>query len=91
MTLKELQRPDYSIVRMLQKEMFPSELKNLKIKKGMDKNSKLIQLTPYLDERGIIRVGGRIQKAEVTFDQKHPFVLSSRHHFDGLNSSTRTP
>ena len=64
--------------------MFPSELENLKIKKGIDKNSKLIQLTPYIAERGIIRVGGRIQKAGVTLDQKHPFVFPSRHYVTTL-------
>ena len=84
LTLKELQRADYSIVRMVQKEMLPSELKNLKTKNGIDENSKLIQLTPYLDKKGIIRMGDRIRKAEVTFDQKHPFILPSRHHVTTL-------
>ena len=43
----------------------------------MHKQSKLVSLTPFLDEDDIIRVGGRIGKAAIPFVTRHPNVLDS--------------
>lgn len=37
--------------------------------------SKLRNLKPILDEQGIMRVGGRIDKASCSYDQKHPIII----------------
>lgn len=40
------------------------------------KSSKeIVLLTPFLDENGIIRVGGRLQNSHRTFEQKSPVLL----------------
>ncbi|XP_068714142.1 uncharacterized protein [Montipora foliosa] len=36
-------------------------------------------LSPFKDEKGIIRVGGRIDKAVVTYEERHPALLPSDH------------
>ena len=41
----------------------------------MDRNSKLISLKPFLDECGLLRVGGRLQETNWSFSQKHPCIL----------------
>jgi hypothetical protein len=41
------------------------------------KQSKLVSLTPFLDEDDIIRVRGRIGKAAIPFVTRHPIVLDS--------------
>ncbi|XP_033229716.1 uncharacterized protein LOC117181261 [Belonocnema kinseyi] len=79
LTTEELERADCSIIRMIQRECFPSELKQLKLGKDIDKTSKLIQLAPYLDENGMIRVGRRIRRAEISMDQKYPFIIPFKH------------
>lgn len=38
-------------------------------------NSKLVSLRPYLDENGIIRVGGRLASAQCNEDSKHPVIV----------------
>ncbi|XP_072178137.1 uncharacterized protein [Diadema setosum] len=36
-------------------------------------------LSPYTDETGIIRVGGRVDKAEMSFEMRHPVLLPYGH------------
>lgn len=47
----------------------------MKAKKNVSKNSKLISLYPFLDEHDVIRVGGRLEKSSLPYDQMHPMVL----------------
>ncbi|XP_055714376.1 uncharacterized protein LOC129808615 [Phlebotomus papatasi] len=35
----------------------------------------LCSLNPFIDDRGIIRVGGRLKNADTSFDAKHPMLL----------------
>ena len=46
--------------------------------------SKLVALSPFLDEDGFIRIGGRIKKADVPFSARHPIVLAPDHEFTRL-------
>ena len=41
----------------------------------MHSNSKLISLSPFLDEEGIIRVGGRLENADFCYSRKHQILL----------------
>lgn len=43
------------------------------------RNRQLIKLHPFLDEEGILRVGGRLRHADRSFDFKHPIMLPSKH------------
>ena len=36
-------------------------------------------LSPFTDEKGIIRFGGRLDKVIVSYDTKHPDLLPSTH------------
>ena len=42
-------------------------------------NGELKQFSPFVDSEGIIRVGGRLNKALVTYDCKHPAMLPYKH------------
>ena len=56
----------------------------MKLNKEVKKSSKLGNLTPVLVD-GVLRVGGRLQKAVVlSWDEKHPVVLPKRHHVSQL-------
>lgn len=47
----------------------------------MPKKSKLVSLTPFLDDYNIVRVRGRLKNSILPYRQKHPIILSSNHHF----------
>ena len=51
---------------------------------SMKKTSSLFRLNPFLDENGVLRVGGRIKHAMVSFDVKHPIILPSKNHVSEL-------
>lgn len=42
---------------------------------GETKGSKLEPLLPFLDENGILRMGGRLRHAKYPFDMKHPIII----------------
>lgn len=39
------------------------------------KSSSILNLNPFIDTDGLIRVGGRIEHANITFDERHPIVI----------------
>ena len=48
------------------------------------KNKEFNMLSPFKDDKGILRVGGRVDKAIVTYDSKHPVLLPKNHHISYL-------
>jgi hypothetical protein len=73
-TASELEAAGHTVVSLVQKEYLSSELSKLQEGKFVGKQSVLYKLNPFLSE-GVIRVGGRIDNAEVNFDAKHPIVV----------------
>lgn len=53
------------------------------VKKSL-KGSRLYHLNPFLDAYGILRVGGRLRRAEMEYGEKHPVVLPKNHHASQL-------
>ena len=41
-------------------------------------------LSPFLDDEGVIRVGGRMQNQQTSYESKHPVLLPSGHHISIL-------
>ncbi|KAK0140715.1 hypothetical protein N1851_022297 [Merluccius polli] len=50
----------------------------------VDRRSKIISLKPFLDECGLLRVGGRLQETNWSFTQKHPYILPGNDVFSEL-------
>ena len=84
----DLQESENCLIRMIQKRYFKEELKLLKSikleggkagekkrKAMLKKSSSLRKLNPFIDESGIIRVGGRMQKSILDESVKHPVIL----------------
>lgn len=77
---------------------YSSEVSRLKSGKQIDKSSPLINFTPFMDDQGLIRVGGRLGKAPLPFDVRHPVLLPPKAritelivwqtHLDGAHSAT---
>ena len=44
----------------------------------------LLAYCPFVDDDGVVRVGGRLQRSELPHNVKHPVVLPRRHHLTGL-------
>ncbi|XP_018311206.1 uncharacterized protein [Mycetomoellerius zeteki] len=80
----ELDLAILSLSKMVQLHAFTIELKCLCNQEQLPKTSKLLSLNPFLDEHGIIRVGGRLQHADLPYSEKHQIVLPGKHPFTKL-------
>ena len=47
---------------------------------SLRRNSSLIKLDPYLGSDGLVCVGGRIRRANVSRDQAHPVIIPKSGH-----------
>lgn len=75
----ELSRSHNAIMKIIQNQAFPDELRDLGAGKTINKNSRLKALDAFIDQEGIIRVGGSIRYANISYDKKFPIVLPSNH------------
>ena len=69
--------------RRIQAECFPEELSALKAGQPLLKNSKLCKMAPFLDQAGVLRVGGQLQESPLPYESQHP-VLLGKHHLTTL-------
>ncbi|KAJ8935431.1 hypothetical protein NQ314_012851, partial [Rhamnusium bicolor] len=83
LTPVELSYAEKRLAYISQKEAFVNELLTLKQGKLITKGS-LSSLNPFLDKDGIIRVGGRLQLSEFSYEKMHPIVISAKHPFSKL-------
>ena len=96
----DLEEAEMEIIKHVQRKEFPSEIKSLqdiqekafygsresdKEKKALfKKTSSLRMLDPVLDSDGIMRVGGRIRRANLSVTLKNPIILPKSSHITSL-------
>ncbi|KAJ8962292.1 hypothetical protein NQ318_018271, partial [Aromia moschata] len=80
----ELETALTTLVKLVQAESFSHELNNLKNKGTVDNKSKFLKLNPFIDDTGLIRVGGRIRYSNFALGKKHPLVLPEKHELSKL-------
>ena len=83
---EELEAAEKFWVEQAQKDSFRDEVDQLQRAKTSGtrtqktcRRSAVKQLSPFLDDDGIIRVGGRLQRSELSFEAKHPMLLPKNH------------
>ncbi|KAL0199428.1 hypothetical protein M9458_007968, partial [Cirrhinus mrigala] len=81
LTAEDYRQAEMTIFQRVQSECFAEELRHLKSGKAVLRSSRLLTLSPELDsDEGIIRVGGRLRRAEWLDPAfKHPIVLDPLH------------
>jgi len=79
LSVDELIKSLFVLVKMVQSTYFAPELNELKRNKTVKFNSKIASLNPFLDEHSIIRVGGRLRNSTLQYEHKHPILLPSNH------------
>ena len=67
------------LYRMVQKDVFPEELACLQAGGKIPTTSRLYQFKPRLDNDGLIRVGGRLDRSDLPEATKHPILLAGHH------------
>ena len=72
---EEIQQAEQYWIKQTQSDSFPKEMNGLLKNANVDRHSKIISLKPFLDECGLLRIGGRLQETNWSFTQKHPYIL----------------
>ena len=74
-----LHRAETTLLNLAQNASFRAELEALRKGEAIARNSRLIELSPFIDElHRLLRVAGRIQNAPVNYDTKHPIIVDGK-------------
>ncbi|XP_076294565.1 uncharacterized protein LOC143215848 [Lasioglossum baleicum] len=73
----ELDNARLTIVRCEQLRLFSTEIACLEGSRSLLRGP-LVRLSPFLDERGILRVGGRLKHSLLDYDEKHPIIMPEK-------------
>ena len=77
-TVAERQHAERHIFKEIQRTGFKNEIISLSQKEQngkISRQSSLQKLDPFVDEQGLIRVGGSLENSTLPFQVKHPVVL----------------
>ena len=75
-----IQRTHHYWYSIIQRTHLPGELRILTMKsQKIPMSSKVYSLNPFVDDQGMLRVGGRQQKARFSYNSRHLIILDSRH------------
>ena len=75
-----IQKVQQKIFLLVQAESFANEIKQQKTEKKMiPESSGISQLDPFLDNKGILRVSGRLRKSNLTEEENHMIIQRSHH------------
>ena len=78
-TPHDLSNTKLYLLRQSQRDTFHQEIRDLVTKGPVEKSSRLIQLSPFVSADEFIRAGGRLQKSDFDYCQKHPNILDGKH------------
>ncbi|GFW88895.1 integrase catalytic domain-containing protein [Trichonephila clavipes] len=84
LTADEIKKSTEFLAKIAHLSEFKAEIDALKKGKGVSKTSKLRALDPFLDENSLLRVGGRLCNADLSFEAKHQIIIPSKHEFTKL-------
>ena len=84
LSVEELDEAEKQIFKLVQSHHFSAEIESLKSqqecrngrrKPGVRRSSPIYKLNPFLDEDGVMRVGGRISRSNYDLKEIHPIIL----------------
>ncbi|XP_025267450.1 uncharacterized protein LOC112638978 [Camponotus floridanus] len=80
----EINHATQVLVKLVQRLHFPKELELLIKQQDLNKSSPIIRLNPFVDESGVLRVGGRLKLSYLPYTAKYPALLPGHHPFSRL-------
>ncbi|XP_046601924.1 uncharacterized protein LOC107220893 [Neodiprion lecontei] len=84
MTAVEIHEAFLACVQLSQSQYFASEIASLRSGNNLPNRSVLRGLAAHVDSKGILRVGGRLQHSLLSYDERHPPILSGTDHLAWL-------
>ena len=75
----DVRNSEFAILKYVQRKCYASEIKNLNVGQSVAKSSSVKNLSPFIDEEGLVRVGGRLRNAMISRDSKNPYLVPHSH------------
>lgn len=72
------------LIKLVQQSTYYKEIHQLQKHQRLDSESSILSLNPFIDERGIVRVGGRLCNSNLPYDTKFPILIPNNHFFATL-------
>jgi len=83
LTATELTAAHMYWVRVVQEQAFIADVQSLRNNLPLPRGSKISRFNPFLRD-GLVRLGSRLQCADLTREQRHPLLLDGAHRFTEL-------
>ncbi|XP_067931116.1 uncharacterized protein [Watersipora subatra] len=84
-TLADLSKAETRVIKVLQTEHYADEISQIKCQKRVGKKSSIFKLNPLLDGSGILRVGGRFDRATTLEEvERRPAIIPKDTHIAKL-------
>lgn len=80
----EMRQADTYLIKTAQASGYTQEILDLKNGRPLNAKNRLLSLNPFLDDAGILRVGGRLQRPNIPNHRKHPILLPKSHNLTKL-------
>lgn len=84
LTVEEINYSRIFWIKWTQKLHYPNEWENLHSGKVVSKKSTILNLSPFIGNDGLIRVGGRLRYADLRYNEKHQIILPTNGQFTRL-------
>ncbi|XP_031346826.1 uncharacterized protein LOC116173472 [Photinus pyralis] len=84
LTVEELKKGLIQQIRRSQQETHLIEIQALTKGKKIPTGSKITSLNPFIDQDGVLRVGGRLSNSLLTYSEKHPCIIGAKSHLAHL-------
>ena len=79
-TVEELLQAKNVIIQAVQEDVYAEDVSHLKDDEEPSKGRPLKGLNPFIDDHGLLRVGGRLIRTEINSDEKRPIIIHGKHH-----------
>ncbi|XP_065224344.1 uncharacterized protein LOC135848372 [Planococcus citri] len=76
--------PIYIIARISQLTWFKNEIESIQNQVPLKSRNTLASISPFLDQFGVLRVGGRLRNSRFSYDVKHPIILHGQSEYAKL-------
>ena len=78
--VRTLSEAEQFIIRTVQREVYSEEISLVNQKLSLPRNNPLLPLNPIMDEKGLLRVGGRLNQSSLSKKDKNPIIIPGNHH-----------
>lgn len=84
LTTEETNTAGQTIIRLIQEVEFKHEMTTIKSISSIGSSNRLASLNPFVDDSGLLRVGGRLKRSDLSPESMHPILLPKNHHLSKI-------